>query len=113
VRQRRSFAPMPLAGFFGAVEPVEFVGAEQDEVNHRGKPNKEYPAAPWRAKGRKVAKFSTWCNLLNDVGHEGVHRSFHALAHALGILRTGQQIAPVNAYQAWPVRRPQTDSQIR
>jgi hypothetical protein len=38
-------------------------------------------------------------NLLNDVGHEGVHRSFHALAHALGIFCTGQQISPMDADQ--------------
>ena len=38
-------------------------------------------------------------NLLNDVGHEGVHRSFHTLTHALGIFCTRQQISPVNADQ--------------
>ena len=38
-------------------------------------------------------------NLLNDVGHEGVHRSFDPLTHALCIFSTGQQIPPVNADQ--------------
>ena len=38
-------------------------------------------------------------NLLNDVGHEGVHRSFHTLAHALGIFCTRQQFPPVHADQ--------------
>jgi hypothetical protein len=38
-------------------------------------------------------------NLLNDVGHEGVHRSFHPLTHAFGIFCTGQQIPPMNADQ--------------
>jgi hypothetical protein len=38
-------------------------------------------------------------NLLNDVGHEGVHSRGHTLTHALGIFCAGQQISPVNADQ--------------
>jgi hypothetical protein len=47
-------------------------------------------------RGSKSRQIRHMMYLLNDVGHEGINRRFHTLAHALCIFSTGQVISPMD-----------------